>query len=75
LIGVTSPFFFAKIAQKLNIPGLNANRLGILLRVQQGMAFHVWSGTFIVSSKILLSFGVKIVSTHMILFHSSFSVK
>jgi len=59
--GVTSRIF-AKIAQKLSFPGLNANRLGILLRVQQGMAFHVWTVTFVVSSKILLIFGVKRVT-------------
>jgi len=52
----------AKIAQNLSFPGLNANRLGILLRAQQGMAFHAWINTFFVSFKILLFFGVKSVT-------------
>jgi len=50
-----------KIAQKLSFPGLNANRLEILSRVQD-MAFYVLSSTFIVSAKILLSSGVKSVN-------------
>jgi len=37
---VTSSIF-AKIGQKLKFPGLNANRLGILLRAQRGMAFLI----------------------------------
>jgi len=36
--------------------------LGILLRVQQGMAFHVWTVTFFVSDETLLIFGVKSVT-------------
>jgi len=36
--------------------------LGILLRVQQGMAFHALIVTFIVLFKILIIFGVKSVT-------------
>jgi len=33
---------------------VNANLLEILLRVQQGMTFHFWAITFLVSAKILI---------------------
>jgi len=47
------------IGQKLSFSVLNANRLEILLQVQQGMAFHIWTVTFVVSAKILHFLGVK----------------
>jgi len=43
-----------------NFLGVNANRLGILLRVRQGITFHFETIPFFVSPKILIFIGMKI---------------
>jgi len=58
LKGVT--LFCKKLCRHKNFLGVNANRLGILLRVRQGITFHFETIPFFVSPKILIFIGMKI---------------
>jgi len=44
---------------KIGYLGVSAILLDILLQVQQGMTFHFWAFTFLVSAKILFFFWVE----------------